>query len=169
VVAAALGAARPLTGRDRWRITALFVTFEAGMPLVGPALGAPLAHAVGDIPDYLASAGLIAVGAWMLIHDNEANKRERTNGLLDTHGWALLGVGLSISLDELAIGFTLGLGRLPTVAVILAITVQAFLAVQAGLWLGSHIGERLRDAVQHLAGIALIAVGLVLLAGLLLT
>jgi putative Mn2+ efflux pump MntP len=51
----------------------------------------------------------------------------------------LLGLGASISLDELAIGFSLGLARLPTVPVIIAIAVQAFLAAQLGLLLGTLV------------------------------
>jgi manganese efflux pump family protein len=39
----------------------------------------------------------------------------------------MIGLGLSISLDELAIGFTLGLARLPVVWVIVAIGVQALM------------------------------------------
>ena len=44
-VAAALGAAGP-TRRQRWRLTALFVTFEGGMPIVGLLLGTPVARAI---------------------------------------------------------------------------------------------------------------------------
>jgi len=39
-VAAALGAAGPTTAQ-RWRITALFVAFEGGMPMIGPLAGGP--------------------------------------------------------------------------------------------------------------------------------
>jgi putative Mn2+ efflux pump MntP len=71
---------------------------------------------------------------------------------------------VSISLDEVAIGFSLGLARLPTVPVIIAIGVQAFLAAQLGLLLGARIGERFREAAERLAGIALIGLGLFLIA-----
>jgi putative Mn2+ efflux pump MntP len=112
-IAAALGAAGKLTGRDRWRITTLFVIFEAGMPLLGLAVGAPLAHAIGDIADYLAAAAVIGVGAWMLLHGDDDEEDEKAGRLVTAHGTALLALGVSISLDELAIGFSLGLARLP--------------------------------------------------------
>lgn len=70
---------------------------------------------------------------------------------------------MNVSLDELAIGFSLGLARLPTVPVIIAIGAQAFLAAQLGLQLGGRIGERFREAAERLAGIALIALGLFLI------
>jgi len=44
----------------------------------------------------------------------------------------MVGLGLSISIDELAIGFSLGLAHLPMAQVVAAIAVQAFIAVQVG-------------------------------------
>ncbi len=35
-------------------------SFEAGMPLVGLALGAPLGHAIGGAADYIAIGVLLA-------------------------------------------------------------------------------------------------------------
>ncbi|GAA5186163.1 hypothetical protein GCM10023322_31810 [Rugosimonospora acidiphila] len=161
-VAAALGTAGGLTRAARWRISALFVVFEAGMPLVGLAAGAPLARAVGDVADCLAAAAVIAMGAWMLVHDDD--DEEKAGRLVTARGVALLGLGLSISLDELAIGFGVGLSRLPVLPVIIAIGVQAFVAVQLGVRLGTRVSERLREAAERLAGIALIALGLLLIA-----
>ncbi len=72
------------------------------------------------------------------------------------HGLALLLLGVSISLDELAIGFTLGLLRLPVGRVI---ALQAFVIAQLGLRLGSQLSQRLCGA-----GVALTGLGIVLLA-----
>ncbi|HYS38922.1 MAG TPA: manganese efflux pump [Pseudonocardiaceae bacterium] len=159
-VAAAIGATGRLAARVRWRISLLFLVFEAGMPLIGVALGAPLAHAVGDAADYVAAAAVIAIGAWMLLHDDDEN----AGGLVNARGVALLGLGISISLDELAIGFSLGLTHLPLIPVIVAIGAQAFVAAQLGLLLGGRIAERYREATERLAGIILIALGLFLAA-----
>jgi manganese efflux pump family protein len=46
---AVLGEMR-LTRKQRIRVTALFIAFEAAMPLAGMALGAPLAHLTGTPP-----------------------------------------------------------------------------------------------------------------------
>jgi manganese efflux pump family protein len=76
--------------------------------------------------------------------------------------WLLLGVG--ISLDELAIGFTLGLLWLSAALVIVRIALQAFIVTQLGLRLGNRLSERLREAAELLAGAALTGLGLALLA-----
>jgi putative Mn2+ efflux pump MntP len=162
-VAAAVGAYGTLTRAARWRISALFVIFEAGMPLVGLAVGAPLARAVGDVADYLAGAAVVAVGAWMLMH-GDSDDEEKAGRLMTAHGLALLGLGLSISLDELAIGFSVGLARLPIIPVVIAIGIQAFVAARLGVRLGTRVGERLREAAERVAGAVLIALGLLLIA-----
>jgi putative Mn2+ efflux pump MntP len=132
------------------------------MPLIGPALGAPLAKAIGDTADYVAAAALIALGAWMLLSD-EQGEEKAAGRLLSASGWAMIGQGISISLDELAIGFSLGLVGLPSVSVIVAIAVQALFAVQLGLALGAKVGEQFRENAERLAAIALIGLGIFVL------
>jgi len=78
-------------------------------------------------------------------------------------------LGVSVSLDELAIGFTLGLLHLPTVPVVVLIALQAFIVAQLGLCIGGRLSERVREGAERLAGVALTALGTVLLAEKLLT
>lgn len=163
-VAAGLGALGPRSSGARWRITALFFVFEGGMPLIGLALGAPLATMIGGVVDYVAAAALIGLGAWMLRHDEGDSVHELAGRLATTHGVALLGLGVGVSMDEVAIGFSLGLTRLPLLPVIVAIGVQALLAAQLGLRVGTRIGELWLEWVELLAGVVLIALGLLLLA-----
>jgi putative Mn2+ efflux pump MntP len=165
-VAAALGAALAMTAIERLRISALFVVFEAGMPLMGLGLGATIARAAGGVAGYLAAGALIGLGIWMLSGDADEDEAGR---LASVRGLAVIGLGISISLDELAIGFSLGLARLAAIPVIIAIAVQAFLAAQLGLQLGARISERLRERAEQAAGVALIVLGVVLVIGRLAT
>ena len=161
-VAAALGAARPAGFGQRLRISAIFVLFEAGMPLIGLALGNGLARVVGDWAGYLADAAVIGTGIWMLAgkdHGEEAASR-----LASSHGFAIVALGISISMDELAIGFTLGLARLPVVPVVVAIAVLALVASQLGLALGAVVGEHFRERAEQVAALTLILLGCYLIA-----
>jgi hypothetical protein len=72
-------------------------------------------------------------------------EEDRASRLATSHGLALVALGISISLNELAIGFSIGLVRLPVPVVIAAIAAQAFVAAQLGLALGAKIGERWRE------------------------
>jgi manganese efflux pump family protein len=161
-VAAAIGAAGTTTVRQRWRISVLFLVFEAGMPLVGLVVGAPLARVIGPAADYVSAATVVGIGAWMLLQGEE--DEERAERLAVARGAALLGLGISISMDELAIGFGLGLTQLPLVPVLIGIGAQAFVATQLGLHLGGRIAERYRAAAERFAGIVLIALGVFLAA-----
>ncbi len=165
-VAAALGALG-VSEERRLRISLLFTAFEAGMPLIGLALGAPLGRALGDTADYIAIAVLLGFGLYTLLSREDDN--ERLSELIELRGPSAILLGVSISLDELAIGFTLGLLRLPAALVIVLIAVQTFIVTQLGLRLGDRLSERLREGAQRFAGLALAVLALVLLAEKLIT
>ena len=162
-VAAALGMTG-LTRRDRIRVTVLFTTFEMGMPIVGIVLGAAAGNVAGRAADYLAIAILIGLGIYMLWpRGDDRDESERTGLLARTRGLAAIGLGISISLDELAIGFTVGLLRFPVLLVIVLIGLQTLIVTQAGLRLGSSLGETVRERAEQTAGVVLAVLGVVLL------
>lgn len=70
---------------------------------------------------------------------------------------------MSISLDELAIGFTLGLLRLPALLVIALIAAQVFILSQLGLRVGARVGSEFREGAERLAGLAPVLLGIGLL------
>jgi manganese efflux pump family protein len=159
-VAVALGVAG-LPRRREVHIAMLFAGFEAAMPLIGVALGAPLGKAVGSAADYFAAGLLVALGTYMLVEDHDGEDLlSMTRGGL----FGAVALGVSISLDELAIGFSAGLLRLPIVAMVIAIGAQAFLVTLVGVRLGSRIGERWRESAERAAGAALVTLGVTLLA-----
>ena len=160
----AVSAAAGLTGLDRrhrLRLSLLFAAFEGGTPAVGLLLAGPLGAAIGGAADYLAIAVLVGFGLFTLLRD-EDGEGDKATGLATAHGAALLLLGLSVSLDELAVGFTLGLLRLPVLPCLVAIGVQAFVVSQLGFRLGGVVSERFREAAERLAGVVLL-----LLAGVL--
>lgn len=161
-VGAALGAAG-LSPARRLRVSLVLVGFEAAMPLAGIVVGHAIGHAVGSGADYLASAALLALGAFLLV-GGEDDEAETAAMLARAHGLAVLGLGVAISLDELAIGFSAGLLHLPLAWAIVLIAGQALLAAQLGLRLGTRLGEHIRERAERFAGLALIALGIAFLA-----
>ena len=161
-VAAALGMTRP-TGAQRIRFSILFAAFEGGMPVIGLVVGAGLGRVIGDWSEYLAIAALVVLGAYMLwARDDD---EERVRKLAASRGPAMIALGLSVSLDELAIGFSLGLLNVPIVPAIVLIAAQAFVVSQVGFALGGRIGEATREGAERLAGAVLIVIAGALLVG----
>lgn len=162
-VALALGLAG-LPPNRRLHISLLFAAFEAGMPLLGVALGAPLGDAVGNLANYLAAALVAGLGVYMLLErSDEVGESERLLAMTKRGAYGFLALGFSISLDEIAIGFSAGLLRLPLPALVISVGVQAFVLTQIGVRLGSRASERWREVSERVAGGALVLLGAVLL------
>lgn len=89
-------------------------------------------------------AALFALGGWMLVGEEE-DEAEKCPHSSPTGGWALFVLGLSISLDELAMG------------------AQPFLFAQLGLRLGSRLSKAARESAENIAGLALIGLGVLVL------
>jgi manganese efflux pump family protein len=162
-VATAIGAAQATTASQRLRISLILVIFEGGMPLIGLGLGSMLAHGIGVAAGYLAAVIVSGIGAWMLLSDGQ-DEEAKASHITASRGLALIGLGVGISVDELAIGFSIGLTRLPVISVIAAIAFQAFTATQLGLATGAKIAGRWRERTERLAGITLVVLGAYLVA-----
>lgn len=159
-VSAALGM-RGVPSRQRLRVSLVMSGFEMAMPVVGLLAGHALGHLIGNAADYVAIGILALLGAWMLLHEEE-DVGEKTAQLAAGQGLVLLALGVSISLDELAIGFTIGLLHLSIWLAIILIGAQAFLFAQMGMRLGSHLNETFRERAEQLAGLALFGLAILL-------
>jgi putative Mn2+ efflux pump MntP len=155
-VCAAL-AAGGLSGRERRRIGAAVVLFEAGMPVVGLLLGRSAAHALGGPAEWVGLACLAAVGVWLLVERDEP----RAAGELKLG--ALLLLGVAVSVDELALGFSFGLLRIAIGWAVALIAAQAVVASQLGFRLGGR-AARTGELAERGAGLALLVAAALLLA-----
>jgi putative Mn2+ efflux pump MntP len=154
-IAAALGMTR-LTVAQRVRFGLLFAAFEGGMPVIGLLVGAGLGRLIGGFSEYVAIVALAGLGAYMLFGQDKDDERARR--LVASTGTAMILLGLSVSLDELAIGFSLGLLNVPIVPAIVLIAAQAFIVSQVGFAIGGRIGEATREGAEKVAGAALIVI-----------
>jgi putative Mn2+ efflux pump MntP len=163
ILSAALGLAG-LPKKEQARTSLILAAFEAGMPAVGVLIGHGIGEVFGHFASYIAAVVIGLAGVFMLLPAKTEEKEEREMKLLaHTRGFAVAGLGLSISLDELAIGLSLGLLGVPLIVAVVFIGAQAFIASQLGLKLGSRLNEKIREDAEKVAGVALIIVALVLL------
>jgi putative Mn2+ efflux pump MntP len=82
----------------RLRVSVLFTYFEAAMPLVGVALGAPLGHAIGNAADYVAVGVLLAFGPHTLLSADD-DEVETVSRLAEVRGAGALLLGASASMS----------------------------------------------------------------------
>lgn len=160
-LAAALGIVG-ISAESRMRTSLILAGFEAGMPIVGFIIGDAVGRVIGSFAGWTAIAFLLIAGALMLRPGDEEKEQGRLKLLARAQGLAVIDLGLAISIDELAIGFSLGLLGLPLAVAVVWIGIQAFLAAQVGMRLGSRVSEALRERAEQFAGIALIGMAALL-------
>ena len=168
-------------GRARVQIAVVFGVFEAGMPVLGVALGQGVAASLGQAARWLGGAALIAIGLTSLIlawrgargarGARAAGGRAGGGGPSpdgDGPSWRLGRIvvsGLALSIDNLAAGFALGAYH---TGLALAATVFGAVSVVmtlAGLELGARLGARAGDRSELIASVMLIAVGIAVAVG----
>ena len=163
-LSAALGVAG-LAKSDRLRVSLLFTVFEAGMPILGILVGQAIGKVVGAWAGYGGILFLLIAGGLLLRPGKDEDAEERRLTLLaQARGLAIVDLGLSISVDELTVGLSAGLLAIPLALAVIWIAIQAFVVAQVGLRFGHRLGEELRERSEQAAGVALIAVAIVLLA-----
>jgi manganese efflux pump family protein len=159
-VSAALGVARPRRGR-LLALAAAFAACEALMPLVGLALGGALRRAVpvletaGPLVLLLCGAAILAQA---LREDDDAAERAQTGG------WMILGLPLSLSLDNLFAGIGLGSAGYPVLLSAAVVGAVSGAMCLAGLFAGAAARRWLPVRAEAWSGAFLMAMALVSLA-----
>lgn len=147
-------------GTVRVRVALVFGLFEAGMPLLGLALGDGVASNLGHASRWLGGALLIAIGGYGLAR---ASRSTPARGAVARGAEWRMGrvavTGLALSVDNLAAGFALGAYHVAfgvAAALIGAVSVgMSLTGLELGVRLGTAIGARSELA----AGAVLVAVG----------
>ncbi len=145
--------------REQLRYGVSFALAEGIMPLVGFLVGQVVANALGVAASYAAIALLLAVGLYTLW---EAF-REEERSFQDASVARILFLALSVSLDELAVGFSLGLLHIPVLVAAVLIAAQAFVLTWLGTTFGAALGESLAERAELLSGAVLSLLALLLL------
>jgi putative Mn2+ efflux pump MntP len=171
--------------RSQWiRAGLTFAFFEAVMPVVGLVIGQHLGGVLGELAGYIAAGILIVLGSLEIRealveagHESRGTLMATRAGLeseeSDAAGLPIPGLtatwramvfrGLSVSLDELAIGFSLGILHVPIAPALAYIALQAFGVTFLGLWLGGRVSARLGERTELAAGVLLVLLGIALM------
>ncbi|MGW2354421.1 manganese efflux pump MntP [Actinacidiphila glaucinigra] len=149
-VSIALGTV-PFGLRRAVQVALTFGLWDAVMPLVGLLIGRRLGESVGDVADLVGAAALGGYGLYLVV----SALRNREPEELD-HPWALFGIPLTLSLDNLFAGASLGLlGLSPWFSAAVFGIVTAAMSL-VGLQLGRATARLIRIRSDLLSGVTLI-------------
>ncbi|MGW5210156.1 manganese efflux pump MntP [Streptomyces sp. NPDC004051] len=149
-VAIALGTV-PFGLKRAVQVALTFGLWDAVMPLIGLLVGHRIGESVGDVAELMGAAALGGYGLYLVISALRNPEPEELD-----QPWALFGIPLTLSLDNLFAGASLGLlGLSPwfSAAVFGAVTVVMSLV---GLRLGRAAARLIRIRSDLLSGITLI-------------
>src|SRR3984893_8911067 len=170
-------------GRDRVLIAVVVGVFEAGMPVLGVALGRGLASSLGHVAHWLGGAALFVIGVTGLVL---ARRGSRPGGgprpvdepapegpapgrpAAGRPSWRLgrvVASGLALSADNLAAGFALGAYHTGLAVAATVFGVVSVVMSLAGLELGAMLGAGASDVCELVASVMLIAIGSAVAAG----
>ncbi|MGI8968356.1 MAG: manganese efflux pump MntP [Chloroflexota bacterium] len=158
VVAVALGISG-LGRLNRLRVGVSFALFEGGMPVIGFFVGRAASGVLGDIASFAGAAVLFGVGVY-IVYESLSGREDADFAIESWRG--LLLTSLSVSLDELVVGFSMGALDLPVALAVILIACQAFILTLAGTALGNRIGEGLAERAELVAGVVLAGLAVVL-------
>lgn len=139
------------------QVALTFGLWDAVMPLIGLLIGRGIGESFGDIADIVGAVALGAYGLYLVISSLRHPEPEQLD-----HPWALFGIPLTLSLDNLLAGASLGiLGLSPWFSAgIFGVTTAVMSLV--GLQLGRVAARLIRIRSDLLSGITLIIAAIAL-------
>jgi manganese efflux pump family protein len=133
------------------QVALTFGLWDGIMPLIGLLIGNQIGESVGEVAEYVGAAALGAYGFYLVI----SALRNPEPDELD-HPWALFGIPLTLSLDNLVAGAGLGLlGLSPWFSAAVFAAMTAVLSL-IGLLIGQTATSLIRIRSDLLSGVTLI-------------
>ncbi|MEV6833082.1 manganese efflux pump [Streptomyces sp. NPDC051133] len=149
-VSIALGTV-PFGWKRAVQVALTFGLWDTVMPLVGLLIGHQIGESVGDVADVVGAAALGGYGLYLVISSLRNPEPEELD-----YPWALFGIPLTLSLDNLFAGASLGvLGLSPWFSAGVFGVITAVMSL-AGLRLGRAAARLIRIRPDLLSGVTLI-------------
>ena len=148
--AVVLGAIR-LSWRRSIKVGLVFGFWDGVAPLVGILIGEYLGERIGSTADYVGAAALGVYGLYLVAEAWRTSEPEEPD-----ERWALFGLPLPLSLDNIVAGTSLGLlGYSPWLAPLLFGTTTALMTL-VGLQLGRAVSRVVHIRSDLLTGVGLL-------------
>ncbi len=145
----------------RLRIALVFGLFETGMPIIGLLVGHRVAHELGGSANIIGGALLGLAGIYLAV--NSLRKTDEKEVDEASRGWGkLLIAGVSLSIDNLIIGFGLGTRHQSLLLAVVVIGATSVCLALLGLELGNRLSSKVEEYSELLSGLILVLVGILI-------
>lgn len=126
------------------------------MPIIGMVIGESVAGGIGQKAKYIGIAVLVIMALYSLLRkdngEDEASRAARAQGA------KILFLAIALSLDNLTVGFGVGMFDAPLGLAAIVFGVISLLMTLAGLELGRFLGKRISVSPDKLSGVVLLLV-----------
>ncbi|CUH95479.1 putative membrane protein [Propionispora sp. 2/2-37] len=164
--------------RIRWnfilRAALLFAVFHIVMILTGYHFGHWLGMAVEHVETYHVECSSLVMQNWAnafgalvlaglgiyMMRENLTGGEENTSSGKMLQGWALAMLGISVSIDALAAGFSMGMIDVDLIKLSVTLGVVIFVIALVGLTLGRRLGKCIGSRAELAGGAVLVGLGL---------
>ena len=142
------------------KISAFFGFFQAIMPIIGWYAGVHILDLISDFDHWVAFFLLTFIGSRMIYE----SIRKKSNTIVSSLSIkVLLILSISTSIDALAVGLSLSLLKVSIIIPAIVTGVVTFSLSFFGVYLGGRFGRVLKNRVESLGGLILVAIGLKIL------
>jgi putative Mn2+ efflux pump MntP len=144
--------------RPTFRLSFHFGLFQFIMPVLGWFAGMNIVRYIATFDHWVAFGLLAFVGVRMV--RSGFNPDEETAKANPSRGWTLVLLSIAVSIDALAVGFSLGLVGVTIWYPAVVIGIVTGLLSWLGLRLGNKLGEKFGKRMEIAGGIVLILIGI---------
>jgi putative Mn2+ efflux pump MntP len=142
------------------RISVFFGFFQAIMPIIGWCAGVHVLDLISDYDHWIAFFLLTFIGSRMIY---ESIRKESSRLVSSLSIKVLLILSIATSIDALAVGLSLSLLKVSIIIPAIVTGVVTFSLSFFGVYLGGRFGRVLKNRVESLGGLILVAIGLKIL------
>jgi len=150
-----------LSRREQWRVALIFAVFEAWMPVLGILVGREVASVLGRSAHMVGVGILALLGLYSLLKRGEVD--DDIEAVEHAKSLQIILLAIALSIDNLTVGFSLGVMRAPLAFAGVVFGTVSFLLTVAGLEAGRFLASRLAQwsaelPAERLTGLVLLAV-----------
>lgn len=153
-VSLALGSMGQLARRGR--VVAVFGAVEFIIPFIGILIGRQTSERIESAADWVAPLLLLLMGLWAIRASFRGEDFDRSLAERLTTWQGLIVLSLGLSIDNLVVGFSLGLRRGDPLLIASVIAVSSMIFSWIGMTLGGRADHAWENRSQFVAGVLLI-------------